>query len=297
MIPEGLKKGDKVALVATAKPVTKKEMKPFLDLMKTWGLEVIEGKFLYDTHHHFASTDENRAKDFEIAWTDESIKAVFCARGGYGSIRMLKHLPKDLFKTKKWLIGYSDITTLHLCANRHGLSSIHGPMALNVFNPNSQTNANFKQLKTALFEGNIEVDCSKSEIINPAAFKGELIGGNLSLLAASMGTAEQPKSKGKVLFIEEIDEYLYHFDRILQSMDRTGMFKNLAALIIGGVSKMKDNEVKFGQSAKEIVTEICAPYGFPIVFDFPAGHAAKNSTISLGTLCKFDNLFLRQNLK
>ena len=298
MIPALLNRGDTVGLVATAKPVSADEMKPFIGLMKEWGLKVLEGEHLYNSHHHFAGTDENRAKDFEAMWYNPEVKAIICARGGYGSIRMLKHLPKNIFKNNhKWLVGYSDITTLHLVLNSEGLSSLHGPMAINAYVTHSQTRRNFELLRKALFEGEVTLDLRKSEMVNAKPFKGELIGGNISLLAASLGTPEQPNTKNKVLFIEEIDEYLYHFDRIMQTLDRANIFEPLAALLVGGINKMKDNPVKFGQNAKEIILDICRPYNFPVIFDFPAGHGVKNSSFSFGTLCTFDNHFLTQNLK
>lgn len=296
-MPKLLNRGDCIGLIATAKPVSKEELVPFKALMQEWGLAVIEGTHLHDSYHHFAGTDENRAKDFIDMWQNPKVKAIFCARGGYGSIRMLKHFPKNLFKSNpKWLVGYSDITTLHLALSSHNIPSLHGPMALNAFATNTQTSHNFKRLEKALFQGEISVDLSKCDSVNIKPFKGKVIGGNLSLIAASVGTPEQPNTKNNVLFIEEIDEYLYHFDRIMQTLDRAQLFKSITALIVGGMSKMKDNEVKFGRDAKEIILDICKPYGFPIIFNFPAGHATKNFPISMGSICTFENGIFTQNL-
>jgi muramoyltetrapeptide carboxypeptidase len=298
MKPELLNRGDCIGLVATAKPVIRAEIAPFKALMQEWGLTVLEGQHLYDSHHHFAGTDENRAKDFIDMWQNPKVKAIFCARGGYGSIRMLKHFPENLFKSNsKLLIGYSDITTLHMALNSHNISSLHGPMALNAFVTNTQTSHNFKRLEKALFHGEISVDLRKCESINAKPFEGKLLGGNLSLIAASLGAPEQLNTKNSVLFIEEIDEYLYHFDRIMQTLDRAQLFKPLTALIVGGMSKMKDNEVKFGRDAKEIILDICKPYDFPIIFNFPAGHGAKNFPIYMGSICKFEKGILSQSLE
>jgi muramoyltetrapeptide carboxypeptidase len=297
MIPKTLKPGDKIGLMAPARAVNPQEMEPFINLAQSWGLEVVLGKNLYKKHHIFSATDEQRAQDFIDLWTDPSVKAIICARGGYGSMRLLKHIPKEIFnKGQKWLIGYSDITTLHLHLNALNIASIHGPMAINAGWSNRFINSNFSALHHLLFSAKVSINCSKCRIENLAAFSGELIGGNVSLVYASLGTPEQPKTDGKVLFLEEIDEYLYHLDRMVVSMDRAGLFKNLAGLVIGSLIKMKDNKSPFGPKAEEIIAESALKYGYPIIYNFPAGHGAKNSSITMGSLCNFDGKLFTQNL-
>ena len=297
MISKTLKIGDKIGIIAPARALQAHEMEPFIELAKGWGLPVVLSKNLYKSHHIFSATDEQRAQDFIDLWTDPSIKAIICARGGYGSMRMLKYIPNEIFtKDQKWLIGYSDITTLHMHLNALNIASIHGPMAINAGWSNRFINSNFDALHQLLFNGEVSINCSKFQILNPGPFSGEIVGGNVSLVYAALGTPEQPKTEGKVLFLEEIDEYLYHLDRMVVSMDRAGLFKNLAGLVIGSLIKMKDNKSPFGPKAEEIMAEIAIKYGYPIIYNFPAGHGAKNSAISMGTLCNFDGKLFTQNL-
>ncbi len=294
---ELLKSGHKVALIAPAKNVDAALVKPMVELLSSWGLQVCIGKHALQVTDVFSGTDNERAQDFIEAWQNPEIKAIFCARGGYGSMRILEHIPASVFKTnRKWLIGYSDITSLHLHLHTHNISSIHGPMAINAHSTNTFTQGNFQALHKTLFQGQVSINCAGLPQCNPGQFNGELIGGNLSLLYAALGTPDKPYTAGKVLFIEELDEYLYHYDRMIVSLDRAGLFKNLAALIIGSVIKMKDNKTRFGLNPQQIIEERCAKYGYPILFNFPAGHGAKNLSIIFGNNCIFDGIQFSQTI-
>ena len=289
MRPEYLKAGDRVALIAPARAVSREEMQPFRELMQAWGLELVEGKHLYLREGQFSGSDVQRFADLREAWNDASVKAVFCARGGYGSMRFL-HLAETELDTRKskWLVGFSDISSLQFYLHNKGIPSIHGPMAFNAAATHGQKEENFARLRQALFGETLEYDLSDCEVLNPAPVKAEILGGNLSLLYASLGTPEQLDLRGKVLFIEDLDEYLYHIDRMMQSLKRAGALDGLAGLIVGQMLDMKDNAIPFGRDCRQIIEEVCGDMGYPIVFGFPAGHGEKNYCFKQGCVCTFD---------
>lgn len=293
---ELLKKGDKVFLFAPARKVVPTEMQAFINEIESWGLEVEMGKHLYAADNQFAGTDEERAADLTYAWNNPEIKAIFCARGGYGSMRMLDHLKMD-YRHPKWLIGYSDVSTLHLHLQKHNISSIHGPMGLNGQKLDREiTKQNFNYLRTALFEGLIEYSTEEMGIINGQPFSGKLTGGNLSLIYASLGTPEMPDTQNRVLFIEEIDEYFYAIDRMVCSLKRAGIFDGITALILGEFCDIKDNEKPFGKSVLEIFLAHLPNPQIPVIFDFPAGHGEKNFCMGMNVDCTFDGKFFKQRI-
>ncbi len=291
-----LKAGDKVAMIAPARWVSHEEMAPFKNWISQLGLVCVEGKHLYGKLHQFSGTDAERAQDFIDAWSNPEIKAVFCARGGYGSMRWTHLVPEEAWKSPnpKAFVGYSDITTLHLELNRRGYETLHAPMPINLFQINEHTQSNFEYLQKTLFEGHVKMDLGNCETLNPAAFEGEIVGGNLSLLYAAMGTPEYPDTNGKILFIEDLDEYLYHIDRMLVSLKRGGVFNHLKALLVGSMHDMKDNATPFGKQVHEMIAEHCAQYGFPVIFDIPAGHGPKNYCMKLNAYTTFDGQYLEQ---
>ncbi|WP_214073400.1 LD-carboxypeptidase [Mucilaginibacter sp. dw_454] len=278
--PPWLKKGDKIAITCPAKKLPK-PMTDAIALLQSWGLEVILGDTVDASFHQFAGDDNLRAADMQRFIDDDSIKAIIAARGGYGTIRMIDQVKFDRLKENpKWIIGFSDITLLHahLYAN-YGLQSIHGQMPVNI--PDASVKS-LQTLKSALFGEDVTYHYKNHTAYQTGEAGGILIGGNLSLLIASLGSVSDFNYNGKILFIEDVGEYLYAIDRMIRTLDRAGKLKNLAGLIVGGFSEIKDNEIPFGQTVVEIVLDVVKDYGYPVCFDFPAGHVPDNRALILG---------------
>ena len=278
--PNYLQKGDTVAIVSTARKVSKKELIPALAILKNWGLNVVLGNSIEAEEHQFAGNDKLRASDFQEMLDNPKIKAIWCARGGYGSVRMVDLLDFSNFKNNpKWIIGYSDVTVLHSHLHQLGFETLHAQMPVSI---ETKTAACVQSLKSSLFgkNTNITIPYEVSNVMGNA--KGVLVGGNLSMLYSLCGSSSSISTKGKILFIEDLDEYLYHIDRMLQNLKRNGMLDQLEGLIIGGMTQMHDNDISFGQSAEEIILSICDDYNYPIVFNFPAGHIDDNRALILG---------------
>lgn len=278
--PAFLQKNDTVAIVSTARKISLKEIQPAIAILQGWGLKVIVGETIGFEANQFAGTDIQRTHDFQQMLNNPKIKAIWCARGGYGTVRIIDQLDFSFFKSNpKWIVGYSDITVLHNHIHNIGFESLHATMPLDVA---KNTGESFKTLKKSLFGEDLlyEIISSKENKIGVAS--GELIGGNLSILYSLLGSKSSIKTNGKILFIEDLDEYLYHIDRMLMNLKRNNYFNNLNGLIVGGMSDMHDNTIPFGKSAKEIILDIVSEYDFPVVFDFPAGHLNDNRALILG---------------
>ena len=278
--PKYLKKGDTIAIVSTARKVSKDELNASVLILNNWGLNIIFGLSIGAEHYQFAGMDSLRASDFQEMLDNPKIKAIWCARGGYGTIRMIDLLDFSNFKNNpKWIIGYSDVTVLHSHLHQLGFETLHAQMPVSI---ETKTAACVQSLKSSLFgkNTNITIPYEVSNVMGNA--KGVLVGGNLSMLYSLCGSSSSISTKGKILFIEDLDEYLYHIDRMLQNLKRNGMLDQLEGLIIGGMTKMNDNDIPFGQSAEEIILSICDDYNYPIVFNFPAGHIKDNRALILG---------------
>jgi muramoyltetrapeptide carboxypeptidase len=289
-----LKPGDHVALIAPARAVSKEEMAAFALWCNQKNLILHEGKHLYGRYHQFSGTAEERAADLRDAWLNPEIKAVFCARGGYGCVQLLDLLDDvDWISQPKWLIGFSDITTLHLHLNKQGVPTLHGPMAIHWGINHKFTHENILRVEHALFKLKVEIEYNNSYT---GSISGRILGGNLSLIYAALGTPEQPNTENCILFLEDLDEYLYHLDRMMMALKRSGILKNLSGVIVGGMTDMKDNAVPYGQSAEEIIRQHTADTGIPVIFDFPAGHTPKNACFIMGANCTFENGKLTQQL-
>jgi muramoyltetrapeptide carboxypeptidase len=278
--PNYLQKGDTVAIVSTARKVFEKELIPALSILKNWKLNVVLGTSIEAEEHQFAGNDKLRASDFQEMLDNPKIKAIWCARGGYGTIRMLDLLDFSNFKNNpKWIIGYSDVTVLHSHLHQLGFETLHAQMPVSI---ETKTAACIQSLKNSLF-GNNNIIIIPSEASNVTGnTKGVVVGGNLSMLYSLCGSSSSISTKGKILFIEDLDEYLYHIDRMLQNLKRNGMLDQLEGLIIGGMTQIHDNDIPFGQSTEEIILSICNDYNYPIVFNFPAGHIDDNRALILG---------------
>ncbi len=250
-------------------------------LLKSWGLEVVLGETVGLSYHQFAGDDEQRAKDLQRFIDDDSIKAIIAARGGYGTIRIIDHIDFSRFATHpKWLIGFSDITVLHahLFANYHA-QTIHGQMPVNI--PDASAHS-LETLRKALFGERITYQFNSHALNRSGKATGIITGGNLSLLVAVLGSASDYNYDGKILFIEDVGEYLYSIDRMIRALDRAGKLKNLAGLMVGGFTEVKDNDIPFGQTVPQIIMEVVKNYNYPVCFDFPAGHIPDNQSLVLG---------------
>ncbi len=283
--PSNLQKGDKIAIISTARKISKAELHPAVDELNSWGLEVIFGENLFKDYHQFSGTDEQRANDLQWALDDDEIKAVLCARGGYGTVKIIDKIDFSKFiQQPKWLIGYSDVTVLHNHINRnYGIQTLHATMPINF---GTNTTEALESLKETLFGASPVYFTDAHELNRIGEAEGELIGGNLSILYSLTGTKSQLDTKGKILFLEDLDEYLYHVDRMMMNLDRTGMFKGLKGLVIGGMTDMNDNAVPYGKTAIEIISETVAKYNYPVCFNFPAGHLDDNRALIMGAKTK-----------
>jgi muramoyltetrapeptide carboxypeptidase len=279
--PPFLKRGDTIAIVSTARKITKLELEPALELMTDWGLKVVLGHTIGAEDHQFAGNDTLRTQDFQAMMENPNVKAIWCARGGYGTVRMLDGLNFSVFeKNPKWIIGFSDITVLHNHIHNFGIETLHAQMPLDI---DKKTKEAQQSILRVLFGNDHSITyAATNNKIRIGTARGMLVGGNLSVLYSLCGSPTAIHTEGKILFIEDLDEYLYHIDRMLQNLKRNGMLKNLAGLLVGGMTQMQDNTIPFGRSAYEIVMDVVREYQYPVGYDFPAGHIEDNRALILG---------------
>lgn len=283
IIPPYLQPGDRIRIVSPAGKVQKDKVLPGIGLLLDEGYEVLVGKHVFDKHFQYAGTDQQRAADLQEAISDEETKAIICARGGYGTVRILEKLDfSPLLKTPKWLVGFSDVTVLHAVFQKLGIASIHGAMP-GFFIENKKPTRSFFSLIELLTSGKSQLEAKSHALNRAGSCSGELLGGNLSLLYSLRGTPWQLETSGKILMIEDLSEYLYHLDRMMQNLRLGGQLKNLAGLVVGGFTDMKDNDSPFGKSAPEIILEAVQDYHFPVCFEFPIGHIPKNMAVMFGS--------------
>lgn len=282
--PNNLHKGDKVAIVATAKKISFEEISFAVTMLNDWGLIPVIGSTIGKENDQFAGTDKERVFDFQNMLDAKEIKAIWCARGGYGTVRIIDQLDFTYFKENpKWIFGYSDITVLHSHIHKLGFQTLHAPMPIDIHKASLEV---LKKLQDVLFGKKVSYVLPISKDHKLGKCEGELVGGNLSILYSLCGSNSALETKGKILCIEDLDEYLYHIDRMLQNLKRNGYFENLSGLIVGGMTKMNDNPIPFGKTAKEIILDIVSEYNFPVVFDFPMGHIDDNTPLLLGAEAK-----------
>ena len=280
--PPHLQKGDTVAIVAPAGFLKDKDaIKDGIVLLKEWGLNVVLGEHLFNKHNHFSGTDKERTSDLQKALNDSSIKAIWCARGGYGTNRVVSNLDFTSFlKNPKWIIGYSDITILHNAIHNLGVETIHGFMASSSSSIN-QSEIN-KTLKKALFGGKISYKVSSSTYNKTGNAEGVLVGGNLAILSSLLGTPYTLDTEDKILFFEDIGEYLYKIDRMVISLKMNGYFDNCKGIIIGSINKIPENDPRFVLTVEEIILNALEGENIPVLFDFPAGHIEENNSLIMG---------------
>jgi muramoyltetrapeptide carboxypeptidase len=280
IIPEKLKIGDKIGIVSTARKITLEELSPAIKLLENWGFEVVFGPNLFEENNQFSGTIEQRTADLQSMIDNDAIKVILCARGGYGTVQIIDNINfHSLKKNPKWLIGYSDVTVLHSHLNNLGIASLHATMPVNFAN---NSNNSLQSLKNFLLGKSNRIECKSHAFNRLGKVDAEIVGGNLSILYSLLGSNSDIDTEGKILFIEDLDEYLYHIDRMMMNLNRNGKLAKLKALIVGGMKDMNDNEIPFGKSVEEIILEHTKKYDYPICFGFPAGHINDNRCIKLG---------------
>lgn len=285
--PPALQPGDTVYILSTARKITIEEIIPAINEFESWGLKVQIGKTIGKEYRQFAGTDAERKEDFQIALDDKNVRAIICARGGYGTVRMMDDLNYDEFmKHPKWVVGFSDITFLHVhISNSIGIQTLSGAMP---FSFAKSTPMAIESLKNELFGIRNEYTVAPFELNRKGEAQGILIGGNLSILYSITGTKSGMNTSNKILFLEDLDEYLYHIDRMMMNLKRSGKLHDLAGLVVGGFTDMKDNKVAFGTTAYEIIAENVAEYGYPVCYNFPAGHVDDNRALVIGGTYKLN---------
>jgi muramoyltetrapeptide carboxypeptidase len=279
--PPFLQPGQRVALVSTARKITLSEVAFAQQTLASWGLEVVLGESIGAASHQFAGDDDLRRRDFQQQLDDPSIRAIFCARGGYGTARLVDDLDFSSFaEAPKWVAGFSDITVLNCHLLRLGYQSIHSVMPVLFGQEGGE--AAVTSLRAALVGEATAYTAPPHPLNRPGTVTGELVGGNLSLLHTITGTSSQADFAGRILFLEDLDEYLYHIDRMLLHLHRSGQLAGLAGLVVGHFSQMRDNAVPFGQEAYEIIDHYAQRYAFPVGYGFPVGHEADNRALVVG---------------
>ncbi len=283
MTPPYLKPGDKIGIVSTARKITCEELQPAVDCFHKEGLEIIFGKNLFKELNQFSGTDDERAEDFQLMMDNLEIKAILCARGGYGTVRIIDKLDFTAFrKNPKWICGFSDVTVLHShIFQNFGIETIHSIMPVQLKKLGGGSDA-AKTLIRSLKGNVLSYQFPAYELNREGNAEGILVGGNLSILYSLLGSVSDIDTAGKILFIEDIDEYLYHIDRMMFALKRAGKLNKLKALIVGGMSDMKDNTIPFGKTAEEIIMDAVKEFDYPVCFNFPAGHIDANCAIYLG---------------
>ncbi len=283
--PPYLKTGDTVAIVAPSGILKNKteEIQKAKDLLKSWGLEVVIGKNLFNQNNHFAGTDDERCEDFQKAMNNKSIKAIWCARGGYGTVRILDKLDYTEFrKNPKWIIGYSDITALHSQIHNEGYESLQAMMCSSLQDNTNEIEETIQTFQAALFGGSLKYVLKGSEYNKTGSVTAPIVGGNLTVLHTLLGSKTSIDTSGKILFIEDIGEYKYHIDRMLQSLKRAGYFENCKGLIVGDMTKLRKNTTLWGSSVEQLILDALSDYHFPIAFNMPAGHEKDNRAMIFG---------------
>ena len=280
--PAPLQAGQRVALVSPARKISAAELAPAIATLQSWGLDVVLGDSIAGDHHQFAGNDDLRRRDFQQQLNDPSIRAILCARGGYGTARIVDGLDFTGFAAApKWVAGFSDVTVLNSHLLAHGYASIHGVMPV-LFHQAGGELA-LETLRRALFGEPFQpIQVAPHPLNRPGTASGELVGGNLSLLQTITGTPSQASFTGRILFLEDLDEYLYHIDRMLLHLHRSGQLAGLAGLAVGHFSAMRDNTIPFGSAAWEIIDRYAQMYDFPVAYGFPTGHEADNLALVVG---------------
>lgn len=283
IIPRYLTPNSKIRIVSPAGKIKEEHLMPAVDWLRKQGYTVVLGKHVFAQHYQFAGTDMQRLSDLQEALDDPEADAVVCSRGGYGTVRIVNKIDFTKFPAKpKWLVGFSDITILHACLNKLNVATIHGVMPRYFFDDGGHPSDSLNALMKLLRGQNAEYSIPAAKENRTGEATAELVGGNLSIISSLQGTKYELETDGKILFLEEIDEFLYHTDRMMQQLKMAGKLNKLAGLVVGDFTDMKDNESPFGKTAHEIITEAADGFDYPVCFGFPAGHHKTNLALTFG---------------
>lgn len=290
-IPAYLRKGDLIGIVSPSRKISSGETGKAIDIIEGWGMRVTTGKHIFADHCQFAGNDEQRAEDFQEMLDNPEVKAIFCSRGGYGSVRIIDKLNFTGFvKSSKWIAGFSDITVFHSHINKNlGVATLHCEMPVNFGKAGSQKETTESILRALTSEPLSYEGPVKGQFLEGRS-SGILTGGNLSVLYSLLGSVSDFETDEKILFLEDLDEYLYHIDRMIMALKRAGKFSKIKGLIVGGMSDMRDNAIPFGKTAEEIIMEHTKELGIPVVCNFPAGHLPLNVALRMGVNVNFEVL-------
>lgn len=289
IIPPYLKPGDTIGLVCPAGFMPAEKYQTCIETLYSWGFKVAVGKTPGNQFHYFSGTDEERITDLQKMMDDKNIKAILCARGGYGTGRIIEKLDfKKLIRRPKWIIGFSDITVMHThLFSNYKMASLHAPMAA-AFNDEEFSNPYVQSLRDALTGKKAHYKIDGDTMDQQGKGSGILLGGNLALLTHLIGTNSDIKTKNKILFIEDVGEYIYNADRMMYQMKRSGKLDNLQGLIVGRFSDMKDTSTPFGQSTEEVIKALVKDYSYPVCFNFPVSHDKENYALKVGVKYKLN---------
>lgn len=283
IVPPFLKQNDKIRIVAPAGKIKKDFVISSIEWLKNQGFNVILGKHVFDVYNQFAGKDDDRATDLQEALNDPEASMIVCARGGYGTVRVINKLDFSKFLEKpKWLVGFSDITVLHNRLNWLKVASIHEPMLRHFPKPESKISESINSLFSILEGKKQKYISPKNKLNREGKATAEMVGGNLSIIFSMRGTTDDLDTEGRILFLEDVGEYLYHTDRMIQNLKLGGKLDKLAGLVVGKFSRMKDNSISFGRNAYEIIYDAVSEYSYPVCFGFPAGHNKKNLALAFG---------------
>ena len=283
-IPPFLRPGDTIGITCPAGYMTREKALECIETLQTWGYHVREGRTLGgNSDNYFSGTDEQRLRDLNDMLADHDIDAVLCGRGGYGLSRIVDRIDFSAFSQRpKWIVGFSDITVLHThLFSKYGIASLHAPMA-GAFNDGGADTPGVQSLRRALAGETMSYTCAPHPFDRMGLAKGTLVGGNLSLLAHLVGSVSDIDTKGKILFLEDVGEYLYNIDRMLHQLKRSGKLDHLAGLVIGGFSETKDTMRPFGATVEEIIRDVVKEYGYPVCYGFPVSHGIDNVALRIG---------------
>ncbi len=275
-----LHQGSKVAIAAPARKMSREQMQPAIQWLEEKGFEPVYDDRLFAEHHIFAGDDDFRAAVLQEYLDDENIEAIWLSKGGYGSIRVIDKLDFTKFMQQpKWIIGFSDTTVFHGKLSRLGCSSLHACMP---FCFDQKTLEAKQSLFDVLTGKPLQYEFPAHPLNRLGEMEGEIVGGNLSVLYGMIGSNSFPETDGKILFIEDVDEYIYHIDRMMHGLKRAGKLEHLKGLVVGGLTKIHDNEEPFGMSVEEVIAEAVSGHDYPVCFGFPAGHFNNNCALVLG---------------
>jgi muramoyltetrapeptide carboxypeptidase len=286
IFPPFLKPGDTIGICAPARKVSREETKDGIAFLQSNGFNTLESPNLYGEFHQFSGTDHERRADLQYMLDHPGVKAIISARGGYGCVRLVDGLDWNKFlQDPKWLIGFSDVTVLHAQLMQLGVAAIHGPMLFNfskekIYHP--AADHLIQLIKGQREPFHLTADHKVHAYNRTGEARGKLVGGNLSIIYSLGGSLNDLVTNDSILFLEDLDEYLYHIDRMMMQLLRSGKIAKLRGLIVGGMNDMKDNAVPFGETAEQIIRRICEPFSFPVWFGFPAGHIPENHPLLFG---------------